>query len=172
MSYLNIIIPLSDFISYSEEILEQNEAYLYIEKKDTNKMIIKQLFSKNDIQSIIKCYHDKNLNFFISTVKTKNLNQDFYDDDICQFVIEGQGGRTIENTVERISLRLISKTPDKSIKKVFDSIKNKLKKDDAFGMGVKGNSSIHKNYFYQKKLVGNKILSTDIYNEKASLIEI
>ncbi|MEB3801510.1 hypothetical protein INQ45_10710 [Flavobacterium columnare] len=172
MSYINVVISISDFVLYTEEILKQNNAHLYLEKRDSDKIISNQLFIKSDAESIIKDYHNKNLKFFISTIETENIIQDFYDDDTCQFVIEGDGGRVIENTVERISLRLISKSPDKSIKKVFDSIKNKLKKDDSFGMGVKGNSSIHKNYFYQKKLVGNKILATDIYNEKASLIEI
>lgn len=59
-----------------------------------------------------------------------------------------------------------------SIKKLFDEIKNKLKKDEDFGMGVKGKLIIHRNYFYQKDLVGSKLFVTDMYNEKAPIIEI
>jgi hypothetical protein len=172
MSYLNIVISLKDFIIYSEEILKSNNAYIYIEERDVNNLISKVLFSKNNFDKILENYNSKNLNFFISTEKLESINKSFYDDDICQYVIEGVGGRIDKESIERIALRIISKTPDKTIKKLFDAIKNKLKKDENFGMGVKGNSAIHKNYFYQKDLVGSKLFITDMYNEKAPIIEI
>ena len=42
--------------------------------------------------------------------------------------IEGIGGRANENEVELISLRLISKEPEREIKRLFNAIRNKLKK--------------------------------------------
>jgi len=172
MSYLNIVISLKDFIVYSEEILKSNHAYIYVEQRDVDNSISKVLLAKNEFDQILKNYNSKNLNFFISTEKLESTNESFYDDEICQYAIEGMGGRVDTDRIERISLRIISKSPDKTIKKLFDAIKNKLKKDEDFGMGVKGNSVIHRNYFYQKDLVGSKLFVTDMYNEKAPIIEI
>ena len=80
--------------------------------------------------------------------------------------------RDDEKMIERISLRLISKTPDKTIKKIFNAIKNKLKKDDTIGVGIKGESSLHKNFFYHKPEIKNKISITEMGNKKAPIIEI
>lgn len=172
MSNINIVIPLKEFTSYISEILIKNEAKFYLEKKDSNESRYKIEINLNDFNELIENNRAKNLNFFITTKTLENIEKSFYDDDICQYVIEGMGGRVSDSIVERISLRIVSKTSDKSIKKVFNSIKRKLKKDENIGMGVKGNSSLHRNYFYLKKLVESKIFVTDIYNNKAPVINI
>lgn len=169
MSYINVVMPLANFIPFVQEILDKNNSELFIEKRNSEKTIYKvKVNSIDDIEN----NRGVNLNFFIVTPELRNENENFYDEDICQYVIEGTGGRTNEKNIERISLRLVSKTPDKTIKKIFNAIKNKLKKDETIGVGVKGGSSLHKNYFYQKSQVGNRIFVTDINNDKAPVIEI
>lgn len=169
MSYINVVMPLTSFIPFIQEILDKNNNKLFIEKRNSDKTICKIIVNSiNDIQS----NRGVNLNFFIVNSESINENEGFYDDNVSHFVIEGTGGRVNEKNVERISLRLISKTPDKAIKKTFNAIKSKLKKDETIGIGVKGGSALHRNYFYQKSLVESKIFITDIYNKKSSVIEI
>jgi len=169
MSYINVVMPLNDFIPFIQEIINKNGGTLFIEKRKSDNTIYKIKINSNDD---IENNRGVNLNFFISTQELINENESFYNDDICQYIIEGTGGRVNENMIERISLRLISKKPDKAIKRIFNAIKNKLKKDEIIGVGVKGGSSLHKNYFYQKSQANNKKFVTDMNNDKAPIIEI
>lgn len=172
MSYIHLVMPLNDFIDYIKEEVMQQGAYIYLEQKANKQAGITRIrLDFNNIESRIAAYQAQNLNFFIST-KVLNSDDSFYDDEYAGYAIEGSGGRADATTVERIALRIISKTSEKGIASLFKNIKNKLKKDPGIGMGVAGASSIHKNYFYQKQLVGRQVFKTDWYNEKAPLITI
>lgn len=161
-------MSFSDFISYTSEILNENNARLYIEERDTDNTINKYQFNN---EYSIEENRDKNLNFYISLENIIDLKYSFYGSEASKFAIEGTGGRVSNNKIERISLRLISKKPDKTTRKVFNSIKRKLKKDDSIGMGVKGGSTLHDNYFYEKSIIKMKMV-TDMFNDKAPVIEV
>ena len=114
----------------------------------------------------------KFLNFFILSQHIKITKSMIYQDEYAPFIIVGEGGRNKEDSIERINLRLLSKKSEKSTSKIFNAIKNKLKKDELIGMGVEGGSAPHNNYFYQKNLVGKKTFKTDFYNDKAPLVNV
>jgi len=173
MSYLNIVMPLKDFLIYIKEIVAQQDAHIYLEQKSSAKHAITTVkLDLNKIDQQVSDNRAQHLKFFISTKELLEKNDSFYEDENDTYAIEGNGGRQDQEAVERIALRIISKTPDKEITHLFKSIKNKLKKDPEIGMGVAGNSSLHKNYFYQEKLVGKYVFKTDLYNDKAPLITI
>jgi len=161
-----------DFIPYISDILIKNNGALYIEKIGTDNSYTSIKVDLDNYKSIVEKNRAKNLNFFISSKEFESLSINFYDDTICQWVIEGVGGRETEDTIERIALRLISKNPEKGTTRIFNAIKNKLKKDVTIGVGIEGNSSLHKNYFYQKCYVNQKVFKTDINNEKSPTIKI
>jgi len=168
MSYINVVMPLTNFIPFIKEILDKNNGSIYLEERKADKTVSKfKMSSIHDIDN----NREVNLNFYIAINQFVDEKKSFYDEDFCQYVIEGTGGRIDKNIVERISLRLISKTSDKTIKKIFNAIINTLKKNDDIGIGVKGGSSFHKNYFYEKSQI-NKKMVTDMHNDKAPLIEI
>jgi hypothetical protein len=50
--------------------------------------------------------------------------------EIEEFVILGECGREKMDSVERINLRVLLKTPDKNTTKIFKAIQSKLKKDE------------------------------------------
>ncbi len=172
MSCINVVMSLVDFVQYIDDIINKNNGILYVEKKNGNNSFFNAVVNMTNYRNVIETNREKNLNFFISSKKLENTTANFYEDNFCHHIIEGVGGRETEDYIERIALRLVSKNPDKEIKKIFNSIRNKLKKDESIGIGIEGNSSFHRNYFYKKSYVGNKIFKTDINNDKAPIITI
>ncbi len=83
-------MSLPNFIPFIQEILDKNSGELYVEKRNPDKTI-----SKVKLNSIdqIERNREVNLNFFIVSPELRNENESFYDDKICQYVIEGTGGR-------------------------------------------------------------------------------
>lgn len=171
MSYLNIVMPLKDFLIYIKEIVAQQAAHLYLEQKSAKDAITTVKLDLNKLDQQVPANREKYLNFFIAT-KVLGKQDSFYDEKNDSYAIEGSGGRQDQEAVERIALRIISKTPEKEIANLFKTIKSKLKKDPGIGMGVAGNSALHKNYFYDKQLVGKQVFKTDFHNDKAPLITI
>ncbi|MCG7500445.1 hypothetical protein MHM83_01035 [Tenacibaculum sp. Mcav3-52] len=172
MSRINLVMSLSNFYSFILEVIEKEDCVFYLEKRVDDNSIVKVEIGSNNLSTVIANKRGRNLNFYLSTKKIDNENGSLYDETICNYVIEGTGGRETEEIIERISLRVISKTPDKSIKRVFNKIKSKLKSDESVGVGVKGSSSLHKNFFYQKDLVGSKMFKVDLYKDKSPIIKV
>lgn len=170
MSYINVVMSLMDFIPYISNIVIKNNGALYIEKKSDNDFFSNIKVDASNYENIVEKNREKNLNFFISSKELEDSNINFYDDTICLWMIEAIGGRETKDIIERIALRIISKKPQKETVKIFNAIKNKLKKDTAIGMGVEGGSFLHKNYFYQKSYIGKKVFLRDI-NNKSSVIK-
>lgn len=172
MAYINVVISLKDFVRYIEDILEKNGGTFFIEEKDHENIFrVKKVSSYSD--SDIEDSRAINLGFFIVSQEIKRMSHDqVYKDETAPFIIEGEGGRISEGAIERISLRVLSKNPDKNAVRIFNAIRNKLKKDPEIGIGVIGGAQLHNNYFYQKKYVGCKVFKTDFYNEKAGIIMV
>jgi hypothetical protein len=171
MSYINLVMSLKDFFQYAEDIIEKDNGVFFIETKDNDKISLQKI-NPGDVDKI-KDNREKNLRFYIisdNSLNTISPNEIF--DELEPVVIDGEGGRETNESIERISLRILSKKPYKSTSKIFNAIKNKLKKDTEIGMGVKGGSKLHDDYFYKKEYVGKKVFKTDFYNDKAPIIEI
>ncbi|UKB77830.1 hypothetical protein [Chryseobacterium sp. MEBOG07] len=171
MSYINLVMSLKDFYPYVEEIIEKNNGVFYIENRRSEEDIYIEKVNSDNYDKIDD-NRGKFLKFFILSQDIKITKSMIYQEEYAPLAIVGEGGRDKEDSIERINLRLLSKTPEKSTSKIFNAIKNKLKKDELIGMGVKGGSALHNNYFYQKKLVGKKIFKTDFYNDKAPLVKV
>ena len=172
MAYINVVMSLMDFVPYVNAIIEKNNGHLYVEKRNGRDSFYNIKVDIFNYTQMVEVNREKNLNFFISSKELDALNINFYDDSICQCIIEGVGGRETDESIERIALRIISKTPEKEIVKIFNAIKHKLKNDKTIGVGVEGGGSLHKNYFYQKKYVGKKVFKTDINNDISPIIII
>ena len=172
MKQLNIVMSLNELFFYTEDILKKNDAAMFIECKYPNGTRIKVLADNNNINLLAKDYQEKNLYFFITTlnVGVNETSQSFYSKNVCDYIIEGTGGRENELELEMIELRCISKSPAKTIVSVFKDIKNKLNKDVEIGKGIQASTSLYKDYFYKKSYVGKKKLRIDFYNEKLPLI--
>ena len=130
-------MPLMEFIPYVDNILTKNNGVIYIKKRNSEGLFCNVKIDTNNYKNQIERNREKNLDFFISSKAYENPNINFYDHSICQDIIEGFGGREIEDTIELIALRIISKNPEKETVKIFNAIRNKLKKDTAIGVGVK-----------------------------------
>ncbi|WP_347218264.1 hypothetical protein [Chryseobacterium sp.] len=169
MAYIHVVMSLKDFAKYTEDTLEKHGGIFFIEEIGKG-----GVYSIRKIPGIdIEDNRARNLGFFIVSQEIAGISQThIYKDETALFVIEGEGGRISEDSIERISLRVLSKNPDKKTTKIFNAIRNKLKKDDEIGMGVEGGSQIHNHYFYQKKYAGRKVFKNDFYNEKAGIVKL
>nr|WP_295866003.1 hypothetical protein [uncultured Chitinophaga sp.] len=173
MSYINVVMSLREFLPYVADILQKNGGDFFVEKRDNSGTILVEKVAVETGHISGEDNRGKNLDFFILSNPAYNLTQHSpYDDETAPFVIVGQGGRETADSIERIALRVLSKTPDKNTTRIFNAIKNKLKKDETIGIGVEGGSKLHDNYFYQKKYVGVKTMKTDFYNDKAAGITV
>lgn len=166
-------MSLIDFYPYIQDILEKNNAtFFYHDKKDEENFSFEKINNQN-FANKIKSNREKYLKFFIISEICDDVTREMiYKADFNKLVIVGEGGRETSDSIENINLRVLSKTPDKIASKIFNAIKNMLKKDEEIDMGVEGNSKLHNNQFYQKKLVNKKIFKTDFHNDKAPLIKV
>lgn len=168
MRYIRILMSIKDFIPYVKDILLKNDANLYIGKREGKTQL--QYISINLLDEILpfELNRERYSNLYITTTKFNVDKDSFYEAPIEYFSCDITGGREKDDEIEIINIRIISKTPDKSIKKVFNAIKYRLNHDENIGKGVKIDNSVYKMMFYLKTNVGNKTYSFDFYNESFS----
>ena len=157
---INIVSSISSLVQELEKLLKDMQLNFYLEKRDDDKKeYIKIEDFKNWDNEIDKNYHA----FYITSLPfDKEKDKSFFDDLFCIHVIEGLGGRETKNELENISMRIVSKTPDRRIKSFLNALSKQLKNDDGYGMGIgPGSSSFYKNTFYKKDKVKNKTLWFD-----------
>ena len=171
MSYLNVIMPLVEFVPYINDMVVKYDCVVYLRKKNTKDVLYTSKLNMENYRSVIGDGIEDKLLFFVSLKDYNEAGISFYDDEVCKGTIEGIGGRENENEVELISLRLISKEPEGKIKRLFNAIKNKLKKDPTIGVGVQSGTSRYPKFFYQKSLKDNKVFKFDLNNDKMPVIE-
>ena len=169
MSHLHLVMPLRDFYAYIADIVAQHHGSFFLQEKRGSTIVLTRITAEN--ADAITDDRAQYLGFHIFSVEKDRVARDaIYDDALEPVVIDGEGGRVNAQAVERIALRILSKTPDANTKKLFNAIKARLKKDAGIGMGVEGGSKLHDGYFYQKALVGKKLWKTDFHNAKAPLV--
>jgi hypothetical protein len=107
---------------------------------------------------------DKYEEFFITTIPFKiTVHKSFYDDSYFHNVIEGKGGRINKKEIEKISLRIVSKTPDTKLKSFFTALQKALKASNKYGMGIENNTTAsYKNYYYNIEIVKNRTAWFDL----------
>ena len=171
MSYINVIMPLVEFVPYINDMVVKYDCVVYLRKKNTKDVLYTSKLNMENYRGVIGDGIEDKLLFFVSLKDYNEVGIFFYDDEVCKGTIEGIGGRENENEVELISLRLISKEPEGKIKRLFNAIRNKLKKDPTIGVGVQSGSSRYPKFFYQKSLKDNKIFKFDLNNDKMPVIE-
>lgn len=171
MSYINVIMPLVEFVPYINDMVVKYDCVVYLRKKNTKDVLYTSKLNMENYRSVIGDGIEDKLLFFVSLKDYNEAGISFYDDEVCKGTIEGIGGRANENKVELISLRLISKEPEGKIKRLFNAIKNKLKKDPTIGVGVQSGTSRYPKFFYQKSLKDNKVFKFDLNNDKMPVIE-
>lgn len=171
MSYIIVIMPLVEFVPYINDMVVKYDCVVYLRKKNTKDVLYTSKLNMENYRSVIGDGIEDKLLFFVSLKDYNEAGISFYDDEVCKGTIEGIGGRANENEVELISLRLISKEPEGKIKRLFNAIKNKLKKDPTIGVGVQSGTSRYPKFFYQKSLKDNKVFKFDLNNDKMPVIE-
>ena len=171
MSYINVIMPLVEFVPYINDMVVKYDCVVYLRKKNTKDVLYTSKLNMENYRNVIGDGIEDKLLFFVSLKDYNEAGISFYDDEVCKGTIEGIGGRANENEVELISLRLISKEPEGKIKRLFNAIKNKLKKDPTIGVGVQSGTSRYPKFFYQKSLKDNKVFKFDLNNDKLPVIK-
>ena len=145
MAYIYILSSLPKLYEYIKNILISNKSYFYIEYLNNGIIHYEEITPLNCIEKI-KPMRERNMNFYIST-KPIEIDKNFYDDGIFPFVIEGKGGREASSTIGLITLRLIAKKTDKSIKHIFNLLKKTLDTDPHVCKGISEQSALHKNIY-------------------------
>ena len=159
-------MPLVEFVPYVNNMVVKYDCVVYLRKKNTKDVLYTSKLNMENYRSVIGDGIEDKLFFFVSLKDYNEAGISFYDDEVCKGTIEGN-----ENEVELISLRLISKEPEREIKRLFNAIRNKLKKDPTIGVGVQSGSSRYPKFFYQKSLTDNKVFKFDLNNDKLPVIK-
>ncbi|MCX5466158.1 hypothetical protein [Acinetobacter nematophilus] len=167
MSYIYVITPLMQFYHYIQPELEKYKIEVLMEYFDANHQIQINAITAENLQTQLLKYGHRNLGFYFLDKAQKINKSQIYNDEYCIYAIEGKGGRETEDNLEKITLRMISKTPDKNIKGFFNAIKRKLNHDENFAQGIQGDSRLHQQHYYLKSYVGKKVFKSDFYNDKA-----
>lgn len=132
---------------YMETIKEETSTIVEIEKIE------------NPEKEINEHYHAF---YLTSETFVENVHESFFDDNFCVHAIEVLGGRSDAGNIENLSLRIISKTPDKTVKSFMDKLSKHLKNNEEYGMGVEPvTSAFHKKVFYHKNAIKGKTLWSD-----------
>lgn len=169
-SLINTLIPVEDFFSEIHDLIKSGGIHFYINKiAGSQKTIIKIQSPESLSPAIDDHYHAI---YITSEAFEESKHKSFFDDDFCIHAIEVLGGRSTPTELENLSLRIISKTPDKKIKSFFSKLDKYLKENNEYGMGVgPGTSSFYKKIFYKKEAIKGKTLWFD-FERKAVPITI
>lgn len=167
---INIVRSIAGLVRDIEQLLNDMQFSLYLKKIDGHKSEFVKINDFSDFSEHIDPYY---AGFYLTSLPfDPEKDKSFFDDLYCVHVIEGLGGRKTENELENISLRIVSKTPDRKIKSFFNALSKQLKNDDGYGIGVgPGSSSFYKNTVYKKDEVRNRTIWFD-FKRKVQLIII
>lgn len=156
----NIFISIYSFYTETSSLLREMEMHFYLEKQiGTDWKIIEIETAIQLLENVDPDYRS----FFISSETfDESRFENFYDDEFCVHAIEGLGGRYTKEELEMLSLRIISKTPDKKVKLFIEKLVKSLKKNGEYGLGVgPGESPLYNRIFYKKLDVQGRALWFD-----------
>jgi hypothetical protein len=172
MKHGKIIVDLPTFLEVIKPLAVKQDISCYIayrNLKDKTKVYYTKVnFEEVSFENLLTEEYD--MFFFTSKDFEVNASFSFYEDNIFEYCVDGEGGRKTNKELERIRLRIISKTPDKKIEAFMKSLSTALKKDSNFTYGF-GNTSSDKTTFYLKSVV-RKYKLWDDFSRKIVPIEI
>lgn len=181
-TYFNIVIPVKKFILDLEQILVTHAITIYVEKFNAVKGLYYELI---DIKNPdFSCFSDKEYSRFFFTsfnlrIQNGKLTFDknkihqtdsisFYDDELFNYCIEGEGGREDIENIECIKLRIISKNPEKQIEKFYKSLQTMFKKSIGINQGLHIGEYFDKKIYYYKT---DKKMLNDFTDKKIKYVE-
>jgi len=166
-SLINIIIPLQTFFDEFELLINKSAMHVYIEKRVGKRVVLKSVHQKEDL--ILKAGERFSAAYITSVEFPKGRDRSIFDDDFCVHAIVVLGGRSTPDELENLSLRVISKTPDKNIKSFVSKLHQHLKKSNQYGVGV-GSGSLYSNTFYHVEEIVGKTLWFDFERKSNPLV--
>ena len=154
-SQINVITSVENIFKQFFSLKFKNDFFYYIEVKEIGVRNYIEINDKTKIDSII---NDNYSGFFITSIPfEKQKHKSFFDDEFCKYAIEGTGGRITSDDIEKISLRIISKNPDKNIKSFLASLQKWFPLNNDFSKGIEHScTALYKNTFYNKELCKNR----------------
>ncbi|WP_353160226.1 hypothetical protein [Acinetobacter guillouiae] len=110
MSYINIIIPLTEFYPYIQHELEKYKIEMAMEYFDSDHKIQMKITTPDGFQEQLRQYYHKNLGFYFLD-QAQNISKDkIYKDEYCIYAIAGEGGRTTEDIRKNKSKNALKNT--------------------------------------------------------------
>lgn len=178
--YFNIIIPINKFFYDLQQVMIDHSINIYIEKWNDEKRFHYELLNNKKINT--SSFFDKDYcGFFFTSLDIKINNGQlkpgknqtkkqitFYDDILCNYCIEGKGGREDDTNIEVINLRIISKKPDSQIQKFYNALQTLLKKSIQINRGLQiGQHFDDKIYYFST----DKNMLPDFENKELKYLE-
>jgi hypothetical protein len=156
----NIFTSIISFYTETSDLLTEMEMHFYLEKRTGDQWKIIKIGTEAELFENID---DHYRSFFISSeIFDESRFENFYDDEFFAHAIEGLGGRYNKDELEMLSLRILSKTPDKKVKSFIDRLVRSLKKNSGYGLGVgPGESPLYRKMFYNRSDVRGRTLWFD-----------
>ncbi|RBQ06693.1 hypothetical protein [Pedobacter miscanthi] len=157
-SLINIIIPLEIFFDEFNSLINELAMHVYIETKAGKRIALKKVSRREDF--LLKAGERYSLAYITSVEFLEERDGDIFEDEFCVHAIEMRGGKSTPDELENLSLRVISKTPDKNIKSFVNKLQQHLKKSDNYGVGV-GSGGLYSKTFYNREQIVGKTLWFD-----------
>jgi hypothetical protein len=134
MAYqMNVINAVEVFFEEISPLITEHNIHAYLERKEENSLAITSIADTTNLSAIID---DSYYALYLTTEKfDPEKHENIYDDNFCQYAIEVLGGRSTATELENISLRIISKTPDKKVNAFFNKLGKMLNNSSDYGMG-------------------------------------
>ena len=166
-SLINIIIPLETFFDEFNSLINKSAMHVYIKTIAGQRVTLKKVNRREDF--LLKA-GERYYSAYITSVEfLKERDGDIFDEEFCVHAIELRGGRSTPDEVENLSIRVISKTPDKNIKSFVNKLQQHLKKSGEYGVGV-GIGWLYSRTFYNRSEIAGKTLWFDFERKSKPLL--
>ncbi|UYQ95667.1 hypothetical protein MKQ68_11190 [Chitinophaga horti] len=157
---INIYVPVETFLRDIHPLIQNSGMRLYMETLQQETWNIVEIKNHDALENEINEHYYAL--YFSSEPFVKKQHGSFFDETFCIHAIELRGGRSDAAAIENLSLRIISKTPDKGVKSFMNKLSKHLKDNQAYGMGVEpATSTYHSKVFYHKQAIKGKTLWVD-----------
>lgn len=148
--------------------MNKSAIYVYSEIRAGQHVTLKKVSKRKDLQ--LKAGERYSSAYITSGEFLKERDDSIFDDEFCVHAIEMRGGSFTSQKVEKLSLRVISKNPDKNMKGFMNKLRTHLKNSDNYGVGI-GDGLLYSRTFYNRLEIIGKTLWFD-FDRKSKPIQI
>ncbi|WP_129715256.1 hypothetical protein [Pedobacter sp. SYP-B3415] len=113
-NHIHIFVALPTFLKQFGDVIRSASLNVYSRQSERKHTSVD--LSNSDKEFIIPNGGNRPLLFFTSEAFDETQHRSTYDDRFVMHAIEVMGGRSTATDLEKLSLRIISKTPDQKIK--------------------------------------------------------